>query len=194
VLGIEELRVFDVDPAAVDKLRRNLEPLGFRIHDAATAAEAAREADIITTCTADKARNRVLDLADVGPGVHVNAIGGDCPGKTELDPRILETGDVFVEFTPQTRIEGEIQQMTEDFPVTELWEVLTGAADGRTSPEQITVFDSVGFAISDFSGLRCARDATAGTDLVSDVDLVASPSDPKDLFSLVNSLSPVGGR
>jgi ornithine cyclodeaminase len=194
VLGIEELRVFDVDPAAVDKLRRNLEPLGFRIHDAATAAEAARGADIITTCTADKARNRVLDLADVGPGVHVNAIGGDCPGKTELDPRILEAGDVFVEFTPQTRIEGEIQQMPEDFPVTELWEVLTGTADGRTSPEQITVFDSVGFAISDFSGLRCARDATAGTDLVSDVDLVASPSDPKDLFSLVNSLSPVGGR
>ncbi|MFE5776942.1 ornithine cyclodeaminase [Brachybacterium sp. NPDC056505] len=194
VLGIEDLRVFDVDPAAVDKVRRNLEPLGFRIHDAATAAEAAEGADIITTCTADKAQNQVLDLADVRPGVHVNAIGGDCPGKTELDPRILEAGDAFVEFTPQTRIEGEIQQMPEDFAVTELWEVLTGTAAGRTSPEQITVFDSVGFAISDFSGLRCARDATKGTDLVSDVDLVASPSDPKDLFSLVSSLSPVGGR
>jgi ornithine cyclodeaminase len=193
-LGIEDLRVFDVDPAAVDKVRRNLEPLGFRIHAAGSAAEAADGADVITTCTADKARNRVLDLADVRPGVHVNAIGGDCPGKTELDPRILEAGDVFVEFTPQTRIEGEIQQMPEDFAVTELWEVLTGAAPGRTSGEQITVFDSVGFAISDFSGLRCARDATAGTELIAEIDLVASPEDPKDLFSLVTSLSPVGGR
>ena len=98
---------------------------------------------------------------------------------------------MFVEFTPQTRIEGEIQQMAPDFPVTELWEVLTGAAPGRTSAEQITLFDSVGFAISDFAALRCARDATAGSDLQDEVDLVAQPDDPKDLFSLVDVLAPV---
>ena len=121
----------------------------------------------------------------------LNAIGGDCPGKTELDARILEQAGVFVEFTPQTRIEGEIQQMTPDFPVTELWEVLTGAAPGRTSTEQITLFDSVGFAISDFAALRCARDATAGSDLQDEVDLVAQPDDPKDLFSLMDVLAPV---
>jgi hypothetical protein len=51
----------------------------------------------------------------VGPGVHVNAIGGDCPGKTELSPSILQRSDVFVEYAPQTRIEGEIQQMDPDF-------------------------------------------------------------------------------
>ncbi|PWH07543.1 ornithine cyclodeaminase [Brachybacterium endophyticum] len=194
VLGIEDLRVFDIDPEAVAKVRRNLEPLGFRIHEAASAAEATLGADVITTCTADKAQNHVLDLADVQPGVHINAIGGDCPGKTELDPRILEDARVFVEFTPQTRIEGEIQQMAADFPVTELWEVLTGSAAARTSAEEITVFDSVGFAISDFSALCCAREATGGTELVSDVDLVASPEDPKDLFSLVTSLAPIGPR
>ena len=98
---------------------------------------------------------------------------------------------LFVEFTPQTRIEGEIQQMPEGFPVTELWEVLTGAAAGRTGAEQITLFDSVGFAISDFAALRCARDATAGSALQDEVDLVAQPDDPKDLFSLVDVLAPV---
>ncbi|MGP9537897.1 ornithine cyclodeaminase, partial [Brachybacterium sp. AOP43-C2-M15] len=145
----------------------------------------------ITTCTADKARNTILTADQVRPGVHVNAIGGDCPGKTELDGRILDSARVVVEFTPQTRIEGEIQQMAPDFPVTELWEVLTGVAPGRRDEQEVTVFDSVGFAISDFSALRCAREATAGTELEASVDLVARPDDPKDLFSLVDVLAPV---
>lgn len=191
VLGIEDLRVFDIDPTAIAKVQRNLEPLGFRVHAATSVDDAVRGADIITTCTADKAANTVLDASQVRPGVHVNAIGGDCPGKTELDAAILEKARVMVEFTPQTRIEGEIQQMNPDFPVTELWQVLTGTASGRTSAEDITVFDSVGFAIADFSALRCARDATAGTDMQSAVDLVADPDDPKDLFSLVDVLAPV---
>ncbi|WP_435202322.1 ornithine cyclodeaminase [Janibacter sp. GS2] len=191
-LGIEDLRVFDVDPDAMAKLRRNLEPLGFRITTTGSTAEAVEGADIITTCTADKAQNTILTSDLVRPGVHINAIGGDCPGKTELDAQILTRGRVFVEFPPQTRIEGEIQQMDPDFPVVEFWQVLTGAAQGRRSPEEITIFDSVGFAIADFSALRCARDATRGTDLQSTIDLVADPQDPKDLFSLVNSLKPVG--
>src|SRR5699024_12242523 len=125
------------------------------------------------------------------PGVRRSALGGHCPGKPELHARIRERAGVFVAFTPQTRIEGEIQQMPEDFPVTELWEVLPGAAAGRTGAEQITLFDSVGFAISDFAALRCARDATAGSALQDEVDLVAQPDDPKDLFSLVDVLAPV---
>ncbi|GAA1308930.1 ornithine cyclodeaminase [Brachybacterium tyrofermentans] len=191
VLGIEDLRVFDIDAAAIEKVRRNLEPLGFRVHAATSVDDAVLGADIITTCTADKARNTILRADQAAPGVHVNAIGGDCPGKTELDAAILDSARVVVEFTPQTRIEGEIQQMPADFPVTELWQVLTGAAGGRSSAEEVTVFDSVGFAISDFSALRCARDATAGTDLQSALDLVADPDDPKDLFSLVDVLTPV---
>ena len=190
-LGIEDLRVRDTDPAAVAKLRRNLEPLGFRITEAASSAEAVEGADIITTCIADKAHNAVVTRDMIAPGVHVNAVGGDCPGKTELDPGVLEAGKVFVEFPPQTRIEGEIQQMAPDFPVTEFWKVLSGTETGRTSADDITVFDSVGFAIADFAALRCARDTTAGSDLQSTIDLVADPEDPKNLFSLVTTLSPV---
>ena len=191
-LGIEDLQVFDVDPAAMEKLRRNLEPLGFRVTLASSTDEAVAGADIITTCTADKAQNTILSSAQISPGVHINAVGGDCPGKTELDAEILRRGRVFVEYPEQTRIEGEIQQMEPDFPVVEFWQVLTGAETGRQSPEQITVFDSVGFAIADLSALRFVRDATAGTDLQTTLDLVADPEDPKDLFSLVSSLKPVG--
>lgn len=192
VLGIEQVRVWDVDPAAIEKVRRNLEPLGFTVHVASSSADAARGADIVTTCTADKANAVVLADIDVRPGMHLNAIGGDCPGKTELDIATVGRADVFVEFEPQTRIEGEIQRMPSDSPVTEFWRVLAGTAPGRTSREQITLFDSVGFAIEDFSALSYLYDDVRGTPWCADVDLVAAPDDPKDLFGF--ALSPVPVR
>jgi ornithine cyclodeaminase len=190
VLGIDRLRVVDLDAAAVEKVRRNLEPLGFTVALCESVDEAIAGADIITTCTADKARAAVLRGDQVRPGVHVNAIGGDCPGKTELDPAILEHARVVVEYEPQTRLEGEIQQLPADFEVTELWQVISGEAAGRTDDAEITVFDSVGFALADFSALRCAQDATRGSDLLGWIDLIADPDDPKDLFSLVTAHTP----
>lgn len=192
VLGIDTLRIWDTDPAAMDKAVRNLTPLGFDVTAATSAGDAVVGAEVITTCTADKALATVLRDADVRPGVHLNAIGGDCPGKTELETAILHRADVFVEFTAQTRVEGEIQHQPADFPVTELWEVVAGRRPGRASAEQITLFDSVGFAIEDFSGLRYLRDTVDGTDFFDTIDLVAAPEDPKDLFGLVMSPLPVG--
>lgn len=190
VLGIERLRIYDVDPAASEKFVRNLGGRGFDITVCRSAAEAASGADIVTTCTADKAVAQVLSDADVTAGMHINTIGGDCPGKTELDPRILDRGPVFVEYTPQTRVEGEIQNVAPDFPVTEFWQVLAGIAPGRTSDEQVTIFDSVGFAIEDFSALRHLRADLAGSGLDVEIDLVAAPEDPKDLFGFAHAPVP----
>ncbi len=191
-LGIKTLRIWDTDPAAMEKFVRNMSPLGFDITVASSSADAVRGSDIITTCTADKSNANILTKDLIAPGVHINAIGGDCPGKTELDAAILDLGDVFVEYTPQTRVEGELQQMPADFGVTEFWKVLLDQAPGRTSAEQITIFDSVGFAIEDFSALRYLRDSVDGSEYFEDIDLVANPDDPKDLFGLVGALSPVG--
>jgi ornithine cyclodeaminase len=191
-LNIQSLRVFDTDPDAVAKLVRNLAPLGFDVYIAHDAADAVNTADIITTCTADKVNATILSNDMIVPGVHLNAIGGDCPGKTELDVEILKRADVFVEFPEQTRIEGEIQKLPANFPVTELWEVVTGAKTGRLSDEQVTVFDSVGFAIEDFSVLRFLRDSVQGTTFFTDIDLIADPDDPKNLFGLLeDSNAPV---
>ncbi|MDK6492156.1 ornithine cyclodeaminase [Corynebacterium sp. HMSC075D04] len=191
-LGIERVRIFDIDPNAMEKFRRNIEPLGIEVYIADSVEDALEGADIITTCTADKAQNTILDYSLVRPGVHINGVGGDCPGKTELDPRILDDATVFVEFPPQTRIEGEIQNKDEDFEVVELWKVIAGKVPGRSSDEEITLFDSVGFAIEDFSALRYLRDSTAGTDFQTYIELVADPDDPKDLFSLTTKvLSPM---
>lgn len=191
--GANTLRIWDTDPDAMAKFVRNMTPHGFDITVASSAKDAVTGADIVTTCTADKTNATVLTRDMVEPGMHINAIGGDCPGKTELDPHIIENSSVFVEYPPQTRIEGEIQIQPEDFPVTEFWRVLTGEADGRASAEQVTVFDSVGFAVEDFSALRYVRDSVEGSDFYEEIDLVADPDDPKDLFGFVGVLSPVGG-
>ncbi|GAA1982334.1 ornithine cyclodeaminase [Isoptericola halotolerans] len=193
-LGINRLRAWDVDPAAREKLVRNARSLGFEVHDATSAADAVRGADVITTCTADKRNATVLThamLADAAPGVHINAIGGDCPGKTELEASILTAPGtaVVVEYEPQTRIEGEIQQLPADSELTELWQILTGDAPGRTNGDQVTVFDSVGFAVEDWTALRYVHAAVladpAAGELLQQVDLIAEPTDPKDLWSLV---------
>ncbi|MDE2395390.1 MAG: ornithine cyclodeaminase [Burkholderiales bacterium] len=185
LLGIDELRVFDIDPAATDKLQRNLATTpALRVLRAASVADAVRGADIVTTVTADKARATILTPEMIEPGMHLNAVGGDCPGKTELHAEILHGARVCVEYEPQTRIEGEIQQLAADFPVVELWRVLAGQAEGRQREAQVTVFDSVGFALEDFSALcyveRLARELGIG----QDVDLVPRAGDPKDLFGL----------
>ncbi|WP_110241308.1 ornithine cyclodeaminase [Nocardioides gilvus] len=190
-LGINSLRVHDTDPHTVAKFVRNATALGFDVHVAADAEEAVAGAQVITTCTADKTNATVLTSAMVESGVHVNAIGGDCPGKTELEAALLVRSKVFVEHTEQTRIEGEIQQMPADFACTELWEVVVGSDPGRTSAEQITVFDSVGFAIEDFSVLRHARAAVSGTAWVTHLDLIAEPVDPKDLYSLLTDTAAI---
>jgi ornithine cyclodeaminase len=90
-----------------------------------------------------------------------------------------------VEYPEQTRIEGEIQQLDPEHAVTEFWQVLSGKAPGRTSDKQITLFDSVGFAIEDFSALRYVRDRIADTGLFHPLDLLADPDDPRDLFGML---------
>ena len=184
LLGIEELRLFDVDPQATDKLIANLTGVAPRLRTirCARVAEAVQGADIVTTVTADKTNAIILTPQMLEPGMHINAVGGDCPGKTELDAQVLENASVFVEFEPQTRIEGELQQMPADFNVTEFWRVLTGAAEGRRSAEQITVFDSVGFALEDYSSLRLVRDCARELGLGREADLIPRLADPKDLY------------
>ncbi|AOG09264.1 ornithine cyclodeaminase [Agrobacterium sp. RAC06] len=185
VLGITHVRLFDIDPKAPEKTRRNLEGSGLHVTACTTSQAAIEGAQIITTCTADKQYATILTDNMVGAGVHINAIGGDCPGKTELHRDILSRADTFVEYPPQTRIEGEIQQMDPDYPVTELWQVVTGQIEGRKSEKQITLFDSVGFAIEDFSALRYVRERVLGTAFFQSVDLIADPDDPRDLFGML---------
>ena len=183
--GIDTVRLYDTDPGATAKCATNLQGKSLKVVPCKTPEDAIEGAQIITTCTADKKYATILTDNMVGPGVHINAIGGDCPGKTELHRDILLRSDIFVEYPEQTRIEGEIQALDADHPVTEMWQVMTGAAKGRTDDRQITLFDSVGFAIEDFSALRYVKQAIEGTAFFEPLDMLADPDDPRDLFGML---------
>ncbi|CAD5370251.1 Ornithine cyclodeaminase [Rubrivivax sp. A210] len=184
LLGITTLRLYDTDATATAKLMRHLRAVpGLRLIACAGTAEAVRGADIVTTVTADKRRAVIIEPAMIEPGMHLNAVGGDCPGKTELHPGVLQAASVFVEYEAQSRVEGEIQQMAPGFKVTELWRVLTGQAQGRRSETEVTVFDSVGFALEDFSALRLLAELAAELGLGQELPLIPALADPKDLFS-----------
>jgi ornithine cyclodeaminase len=189
--GIDEIRVFDVDAKATDKLVRNLAAFpAIHVIRATSTADAVRGADIVTTVTADKAYATILTPEMIEPGMHINAVGGDCPGKTELHADVLRGARVIVEYEPQTRIEGDIQQLGADFAVTELWRVLSGAAAGREHDEQVTVFDSVGFALEDYSALRYVYELALARGIGEDVALVPPGDDPKNLFGLIGQATP----
>ncbi|MBL8267687.1 ornithine cyclodeaminase [Steroidobacter sp.] len=189
ILGITELRLFDVDPKATAKIVQNLRAMpemrNVTLVRATSCEEAVRGADIVTTVTADK-RNAVILTPDmIQPGMHLNAVGGDCPGKTELHVDILHRPDVriVVEYEPQSRIEGEIQQLAAAHPVIEFAEVVRGAAQGRAAAGEVTLFDSVGFALEDYSALRFLHDLIAERpEFCRQIDLVPEIDDPKDLY------------
>lgn len=185
ICGIEEVRLFDVDPTATNKCLANLKDCGLKLTACKTPEAAIEGAQIITTVTADKQLATILTDNMVGAGVHINGVGGDCPGKTELHRDILLRSSIFVEYPPQTRIEGEIQQLDADHPVTELWQVITGQAKGRIDAAQVTLFDSVGFAIEDFTALRYVHGKLAENGFSEQLDMIADPDDPRDLFGML---------
>ena len=189
LMGIEEIRVFDVDRRATSKLVRNLQSnpdaAHLRVVVCASIAEAVRGSDIVTTATADKTNATIITPDMLEPGMHINGVGGDCPGKTEIHANVLRAAKVFVEYEPQTRVEGDLQQMPANFTVTELWQVLSGQQTGREHTEQITFFDSVGFAMEDFSALRYVHDRSQVLHIGAEIPLIPALQDPKDLYQMI---------
>ena len=187
MMGIRELRLFDTDPDAMAKLKLNLAGAGLQgveVRCCASAHEAVRGADIVTTVTADKRSALILTPDMIAPGMHLNAVGGDCPGKTELHADILRDprARIVVEFEPQARIEGEIQQLDASVRVAELADVLSGNTRVRTCDADVSIFDSVGFALNDFSALRYLHRLDRESGDSEAIDLIPELGDPKDLY------------
>ena len=184
LMSIEQVRLFDVDSAATDKLIANLALSApkLQVVRCADALDAVKGADIVTTITADKANATIITADMINPGMHLNAVGGDCPGKTELAADVLKRASVFVEFELQSRIEGELQQMPAEFTVCELWRVLSGEVAGRRHASEVTLFDSVGFALEDYASLRMMRDYAREMGMGRDAGLIPDMADPKNLF------------
>jgi len=185
IIGIKELRIFDIDHQAMDKVAEHLKDYPeLTVIKSSSAKACVKGADIVTTVTADKAYATILTPDMIEPGMHINGIGGDCPGKTELHLDVLKAGKIFVEHEPQTRVEGDIQQLPAEHKVNPIWKVIAGLEQGRDTEAQITIFDSVGFALEDFSVLRYVYDLAVQLGVGEQIELIPQLDNPKDLFGL----------
>src|SRR3989338_2970550 len=144
VREITEVRYFDIDPLAMDKFEKNFKNSKFKLVRCVDAEEACMGADIITTCTAFKANVDVLKNSWIKPGVHINGIGGDTVGKTELEFSILSRSKIVVEYFDQAVDEGEIQRFDKKEAkrkiYAELHEIFTGKKSGRENEKEITLY------------------------------------------------------
>lgn len=186
LLGVNEIYYFDIDRDAMEKFSENLCTFGLKLHPCSNAQSVVEQSDILTTATADKARAKIVMSDWVRAGTHINGIGGDCPGKTELDSSLVDQCKIVVEQLAQSQKEGEIQYSGADKVYAELWELTTGKKPGRGSEQEVTLFDSVGFALEDYSILRLVYSLGEEYHVGHMLDIVPENSDPKDLYSLLH--------
>lgn len=186
LFNIETVKYFDIDPDAMKKFHDNLKDQSFQLIPCKNAKEVIDGVDIITTATASKGSSKIVSRDELKVGLHINGIGGDCPGKTELDKSILSQVKIVVEFLPQSKMEGEIQHLESGAKVhAELWEIVTNKKKGRESDSEITLFDSVGFAIEDFAILKLVRELAIKNNIGTEMDLIPALKDPKNLFGVL---------
>ncbi|WP_304985545.1 ornithine cyclodeaminase [Coxiella-like endosymbiont] len=189
LFDIQTINYFDIDLNAMGKFAKNLLPYGFDLQQKENVESSVKNADIITTLittlTAARKESKILKEEWIKPGMTINAIGGDCPGKTELDPKILEQSKIVIEFLEQSKEEGEIQNYNSTNIYAELWELSQGKKLGRTSNDEIFVFDSVGFALEDYVILRLVYSLAEDFHVGHMLDMVPESRNPNDLFGLL---------
>lgn len=190
VRDIQEVRYFDIDEKAMDKFENNIKGSKFKLVRCKDAETAVKSADIVTTCTACKAHVDVVKNDWVIPGMHINGIGGDCPGKTELEFSILSRGKIVVEYFDQCIIEGEIQRLSKEEATgwvhAELHELVNGTKRGRENDQEITLYDSVGIALEDYSALLFTYDLAGRYNLGTELNLTPILENPKNLISVLH--------
>jgi ornithine cyclodeaminase len=189
VRDICEVRYFDIDNKAMNKFERNMGKSKLKLTCCQNAKEAVDGADIITTITACKANVDVIKNEWIKPGVHINAMGGDTIGKTELELSILSRGRIVVEYFDQSFIEGEIQRLSkkqaEKIVYAEMHELVTGKKQGRKNCSQITIFDSVGIALEDYSALRLTYELSKKYKIGEEGNFTPVIDDPKNLIKML---------
>lgn len=186
IFDIKELRYYDIDEKAMIKLEHNLSNFNIKLSPCKSVEDCIKGADFISTVTADKKYQTILNKSMITTDVYINAIGGDCPGKTELAKDLVESSKVVVEFLEQSKIEGEIQQMPDSYTCPELHEIILGKTKLNVSKDGTIIFDSVGFALQDFSVLRLTYELAK--DLGIGIELNAVPNNMKDVKNLFSLL------
>ena len=189
IFPITTISFYDIDKSAMDKFSYNMRTFNFQLVACSSIKQCIQNADIIITATAAQKRINLFSIDQIKPGTHIHAMGGDSPGKTEFNKEILEQSKVVVEYFEQSLHEGEIQQADKSIVYAELWEIIQAKKIARENDFEITFFDSVGFALEDFSVLRLVYQLSEQMQLGKEVNLIPQLDNVKDLFGCLTNSS-----
>jgi ornithine cyclodeaminase/alanine dehydrogenase-like protein (mu-crystallin family) len=151
-LPLRRAYAFDLEPERAHALAQESAEAGFTV-EAVADLDASLRCDVVVTCTT--ASHAFLDLGSIGPGTFVAAVGADSPGKSEIAPAVMENALVVADRLDQCEVMGDLYHalsagvMNRSDVHGELGELVVGRKAGRTSPEQITLFDSTGTGLQD---------------------------------------------
>jgi alanine dehydrogenase len=151
----EEVRVWSRSQETLDHFVAEQQPKheGLAIKASLDLEQVVRGADVVVTVT--PARGPIVEDDWIAEGTHIAAVGADKGGDQELDPKIVQRARIFVDDIRQCRTDGEINVplaeglISEGDIAGEIGEVIAGRKDGRTSDNDLTVFDSTGIALQD---------------------------------------------
>jgi len=172
VRRISRVHAWDMQPDSAARFARAVQEMGFDCVAESTPEAVARAAEIIVTVT--PSQKPILMRDWIRPGTHISAMGTDTRGKQELDPAVVAAARVFVDEAAQAITIGDCQHahaagLIREADLVPLGQVLIGMAQGRQSPEQITLFDGTGVALQDLVvadlAVKRARTTDRGTEV-----------------------------
>jgi ornithine cyclodeaminase len=159
VRSLRRVRAWSPHRERLDAFVADAAEAGVTVEAAPDARSAVEDADMLCTVTA--ASMPVVEGAWLADGAHINAVGSSQPANRELDNEAVRRARLFVDRRESTRNEAgdyliplREGAIGEDHIVAEIGEVAAGMADGRRSPEEITLFKSLGLAIEDLAAAR----------------------------------------
>jgi ornithine cyclodeaminase/alanine dehydrogenase-like protein (mu-crystallin family) len=183
VFPLEQVLVYDVDPLAAESFlqRAAFVPVGIK---SVSLAQLEENADIICTATSVAVGAGPVIVGDrLRACVHINAIGSDLPGKTELPLQLLRRSLVCCDYRAQALVEGEAQQLSPDDLGPSLVELVQNPACVRPDRSRPTVFDSTGYALEDLVVLKVLLRHAEALGLGQRLEIEAIPPDPKNPYS-----------
>ena len=190
VRSVVKVIALDTDPDVAATFARRTAFLGLDVDvvDPARSATIVGEVDVLCTCTSvDIGAGPVVADVDHHPWLHVNAIGADFPGKLELPSSLVSRAQVAPDILEQCLVEGECQQVSPDRIGPSITEMVQRSAEAATFRDELTVFDSTGWAVEDDVALRLAVELADRHGLGTDVQLEHLPPDPYDPYAVGRS-------
>jgi ornithine cyclodeaminase/alanine dehydrogenase-like protein (mu-crystallin family) len=184
---IAKVIALDTNPEVVATFARRTAFLGLDVDvvDPPRAATVVGEVDVLCTCTSvDIDAGPVVADVDHHPWLHINAIGADFPGKLELPRSLVSRAQVTPDTLEQCVLEGECQQVPPDRIGPPLTELVQRPEEAAAFRDQLTVFDSTGWAVEDDVALRLAVELADRHGLGTDIQLEHLPPDPYDPYAV----------